>query len=244
MGGAGGKVGYDMGKEFLKRAIAVVGTAIVLVAIHVASGKSLDDFAYLMLMNALIACISMTVYDPTSKMLDEDGKKLCNWRYWIGVVGMLFGEFALGLSLNATNVFAGALTLGIGLGLCAGAVYVLVFMWHVSVLGAKEHDLYIRKRFSNRIERAVEKKDTERVKRLLALVCRYNCPNHDYRKGSDLASPFDSGKIRNLVELKKSKEAGDANKASIVEKEIEVLATNLVASGYNNEDVKTEEVKK
>ena len=234
-------MGYDMGKEFLKRAIAVAGTALVLVAIHVASGKSLDDFAYLMLMNALIACISMTVYDPTSKMLDEDGKKLCNWRYWLGVVGMLFGEFALGLSLNATNVFAGALTLGIGLGLCAGAVYVLVFMWHVSVLGAKEHDLYVRKRFSGRIERAVEKKDTDRVKRLLALVCRYHCVDNDYRKGSDLASPFDPSKIRNLAELKKSKEAEDVNRASIVENEIAEIATRLVETGYNNEDVKTEE---
>lgn len=229
-----------MGKKFLERVIAVAGTALVLVLIHVASGKSFDDFAYLMLMNALIACISMTMYDPASKILDEDGRKLVNWSYIVGVCALVAGEFALGLSLNADSFFTGALTLGIGAGLTIGAVWDLVFVWHVSVLGEKEHDLYVRKRFSNRIERAVEAKDVERVKRLLGIVCRYYCVDHDYRKGSDLANPFDS-KIRNLVELKKSKEPADVNRAVVVEQEIAVVSAKLVETGYNNEDVKTEE---
>ena len=226
-----------MGKKFLEKAIVVAGTALVLVGIHAASGRSPDDFAYLMLMNALIAGVSMTVYDPTNKLLDPDGKKLVNWSYVVGIIVMLAGEFALGLSINADGVLFGAVTLGIGLALCSAAVWDLVFVWHVSVLGAEEHDLYVRKRFSSRIERAVEAKNVEKVKRLLALVCRYYCHDHDYRKGSDISRPLD-GKLRNLKELKKSKDPSDVNRTAVVEAEISLMAGNLVQTGYNNEDVK------
>lgn len=228
-----------MRKKILRETVVLVGTAVVLTGVYLASGKGFKELAYLALSALLIAGISRTIDQLAEKALFEP--KLLNWQLAVGSLGYLLSEFALGMSLNAESVFVGVLTLGIGVALFAASTLWAIFVYHPSVLGTAEHDRYVRHKFAKRIKRAVAKGDANRVAKLLALVCRYYCVDHDYRKGSLFDRPFDAKAMRNLVELRRGKEPSDQNTAHLVAQELNLLATNLVTSGYDFEDIKKPE---
>jgi len=209
-----------MRKNILEKVIDVATVTIILAAIHLRNGGGIEVTVQALCYLLMASIIGITAVDTVHRIFEEP--KLATWRLWVGSGSVLAGAWMHGR-----------------------------FFFSGSVLGKPELERYNRKKFSGRIERVVErvrkaidvqddtavKKGTVALRRLLARVLLFYCPDCDYKALPTYAVPFDTAQGLGYYELMHSKADGAKDKATKAWQHICTVGDRLIQTGYNNEDI-------
>lgn len=237
-----------MRKNILEKVIDVATVTIILAAIHLRNGGGIEVTVQVLCYLLMASIIGITVVDTVHRVFEEP--KLATWRLWVGSGSVLAGAWMHGRFFFSES-WRGYIYLAISLAFYGFGVWWLCFPYHLSVLGKPELERYNRKRFSGRIERVVErvrkaldvqddvavKKGTVSLRRLLARVLLFYCPDCDYKANPSYAVPFDSAQGLGYYELMHSKSDGAKDKATKSWQHICAVGDRLIQTGYNNEDI-------
>lgn len=240
---------YAMRKNVLEKLIDVAMITLIMTAIHLRNGGGLEVSVQVLCYMLMASVIGITVVDTVHIAFEEP--ELANWKLYVGSAILLAGAWMHGRFFFSESWF-GYIYAGISLALYGCGVWWMVSPYHLSVIGKPALEVYRRKRFSGRIERCVEKirkaigdkendrakKLTGRLRRLLAHVLLFYCPNNSYKALPAFGTPFDADNGKDYHCLARKQADGDAVKAEKAWQHICTVADMLIQTGYNGEDLK------
>lgn len=240
---------YAMRKNVLEKLIDVAMITLIMTAIHLRNGGGLEVSVQVLCYMLMASVIGITVVDTVHIAFEEP--ELANWKLYVGSAILLAGAWMHGRFFFSESWF-GYIYAGISLVLYGCGVWWMVSPYHLSVIGKPALEVYRRKRFSGRIERCVEKirkaigdkendrakKLTGRLRRLLAHVLLFYCPNNNYKAIPAFGTPFDPDNGKDYHCLARKQADGDAVKAEKAWQHICTVADMLIQTGYNGEDLK------